>query len=380
MKLLIAFSLLASVAHGQTPTWTQQSIANPPYYNGYQNLKFGNGKVRWFGTDNPSSIYSNSMYALTNAGVVRLGTSGSTGISPCPASTGTWPGDHHPVGQIWYDTDSDEIMMAGGICSGTSFAEMWKLSGTCTGSCTMTQMSPAHLPTTIVADKWQYSDCEYDQQNHVAVCFGYDSGPASKDLMLYCPTHGAGTLTAAQITAGCTGADDWNYISPTCSGSTCALTQPPGRDFPCLQYIGSGRFVQLFGSQGTPSDVQTAVFQYTTSTHVWLQLNDGLGTAPLGEYVQKPSACVPSSQQCYTYSYTTGHTWKFDIALATWSDLGAISGPSGDNALSEKTMTYDSTRQALVMLSQAPTGSGTSIPEIWIGRFPVAATKVLISQ
>ena len=372
MKLLFFLTPLFALA--QTPQWTQQTVSNPPYYNGYQNLKFGNGATVWYGTDNANSIYSNAVFRLTASGVVRLGTSGSTGSSPCPASSGTWPGDHHPAGGTWYDSTDSTWYTAGGVCNGVAFNEMWKWSGSCiTAGCTMTKLTTTHTPWGIVGGPWDFEDCEYDALNGVAFCYGYDQGGGSHNSLLYCSSHGTGTLTAAQTTAGCANADDWTDIS---SGTTCgavtancvsvgSFTTPQGWAFPVLSYVGNGVFIMFGGSTGG-SVPQNATWKYTTATKTFTLLHDGTGTAPAGHYQQEPFACVSERQQCYVFDVQSPpHTWEFDISTAFWTDLGVIGVTN--NVAQEMTMTYDPTRNALVLLVQHPTG--TSVPEFWIGQF-----------
>jgi hypothetical protein len=211
----------------------------------------------------------------------------------------------------------------------------------------------------------------YDPDDDVLVLFGPNLGNTG-ETWLYCPTEGtghAGSLSAAQTTAGCASADNWTKIN-VIGGS------PPGALAPGMIYDTFNKRVIQFGGMNSVGNSQNQVWVYNVPTRTWANANPtgGPPPAPSSSWANgQPAMAYNSNDHCVYYHYASGvsdpstnQDWKYCYATNTWTQLATGVGPTFSN-----TMTYDPSANALVAWNR---NISTGAAERWIGSLGAIAT------
>jgi hypothetical protein len=189
-------------------------------------------------------------------------------------------------------------------------------------------------------------------------------GPAGSNVHVnwrYCPTvltSTPGILSAVQITAGCTVADDWT--EDTVVGGV----QPTHISFPIMLYDPATKNVIHY---------QDETWAYNIPSKTWTKkCRNGCVNPPAytgGAGVPQP-AIIYNTVDHMIYYHQTSNTgapadWRYDPVADTWTRLTTVgTGPTGADSNFVLYMAYDIKTNSLITYSQP----GTLIPEMWIGQ------------
>ncbi len=309
-----------------------------------------------YGGDNAGSIYSNCLYAYnpTTGLATSIFTTGSTGVDPCPADTSTAPGDRHPYGLYWIDTDRNRMWLMGGVCNGVKRVDMYYMAlNASVGSNTFTSYTPGAYPS--IGGGTNFDILTFASALHIPTLdvdwlFGYDGGAGTHDEWIHC----VGAPNAGQIAAGCTSADTWQEVTST--GTKPATLGELSNPKPIWDSCNNKVLVFTNGTH--------RVFTYTPSTKVWAAgsttgqpaVNASFGAGMNGQ----PVAFIPSTCKAYYHHPGAGSgsgasaDYTYDAATDTWASLGALAG-----AVRTDTMTYDASRNVLVTYGSSGMTVGT---------------------
>lgn len=443
MRILLAF-ILTSSAFGQLPTgWTQYNFSgaiSACHDVGYQRAlpDSVSGRVSVFLNCSPiPAIYASGLFSVksSNQNIVLMGDSGSgtgtqtssgtavtrtagvsflqsfvgTGIglagSPftiasvadanhlattagtpssgtfsvnCPNNSATWFGDRHPGSAASIDTTRHRLYQAGGDCtpeggSPVPRTDTWYLSLT---------SNPAADPFTVVTTTHSIPGhqraMDYDADDDVHIWYGDDSGAESEMMWVFCSADspGNGTLTAKQLAVGCLLNNDWTNITASTTGTggvVCSVDYTKcgqGKRSAAFVYNPvSKKFVNYGGVTVAGAD-NTETWEYAPITKVWTKLSP-VTHPPINTVGNKWCALAVNlvTGLIYYYDITLQHLWTFDYTGPTWTDLGPSAGPTDT-----ETLAYDPVGNALVIAGHDGTAT------FWIGQFPTAGSKFLISQ
>lgn len=334
-------------------TWRKSAVRlSPPRAAQWQLIRYDPiGQTTIIYQSDNTSIYSNGIwhFKAANESLLLLGTSGSTSQA-CPDDTDLWPGDRHPMGQTAVDTRRKVMWLAGGVCGGISRADTYQLRLNANPS----NNTWRRLPSKRFPYDTRYNSMVYDPDTDVLFTYGYDGGPDTYDTFVYCPTDlnpTPGTLSPAQITAGCELADDWSEVKVTITGAG----RPPSK-YPGMVYDTRNKKVLLAG--GDP--VQT--WAYDVPRRTWTNLNPSIFPPTPSVDLHRQAAVTYNEQNGLMYYHDSGtpSDWTYDFRTNTWTNLGNLGGPTG-----AETIALDVAANALIGWSKNP---DTGAAEIWIGQ------------
>jgi hypothetical protein len=340
--------------------WTQQSITDDwPAYTGFTSLHPNpvTGRVIHYGRPQSSaSFFSQGFFeydAESNAWTLLEDTGGTT--TTCAGGSSTFPGPRHPQWQMAVDTVGDRFWLFSGVCLGNLKGDLWAMDLT-TGD--WTEVDIATVPG---AGLW--SAMIHDSVANVLFLFGSDQGGQTQCNWVYGPTdlnQTPGTLTAAQIAAGCDTADDWTLVSPV------GGVQPASVSSPGMVYLPGRQEALLYGGASSGGTYLNALWRYTPSTQTWLQLSSGpplyTGSGPGIPCMATLTAGLWAGSLIFHQTHNTGapRTWLYTPATDTWDVLSSTGdGPSTDAILAED----PSTPNRVIAYANDP----GELPEVWHG-------------
>jgi len=345
--------------------WTRQAVtAGWPGYNGWLNLYYDDvaQQTLLYGvTWNSNSIYSTDVFtykAPTNTWT-HLGGTGDR-VNNCAASTPIQPGNRHPGMQMAVDTRRNWLWLFGGVCQGINRQDMFFMTlNADPRQNAWHQVTPTHYP---VANN--SSALVYDPDTDVLFLFGSDTSSQTHDNWVYCRTFenpSPGTLTSAQVNAGCAAPDDWTEVQPV-NG-----VQPPGVAYPGMVYDTVTRKVIQYGGMTGGGVSQNQTWAYDVQTRTWRQ--KALGTAPpplySGPIAPQPALAYNSLSRKVIFHQTSNGgapaDWEYDPVADTWTQIAFSGGATVDMY-----MTYDRANNALIGFSRNP---NTGAVDLWQGAF-----------
>ena len=206
----------------------------------------------------------------------------------------------------------------------------------------------------------------YDSDDDVLFCVLGPNGSNQHVNWRYCPTIGnpvTGTLTSAQIAAGCTVADDW--VEDVVAGGVV----PSGISYPGLVYDTVTKKVIQYGGNGSSTNQMWtySIAHKNLDAKVRRKL---LFTTPYtgGLGVNFPAmAYNPLDHKIYyRQASNTGAPmdWQYNPPTDAWTVLNSGTGPTGLDANFSLYMGFDPTINSFVTWSQP----GTLVGEVWLGR------------
>jgi hypothetical protein len=345
-------------------TWTPITPTSGwPAYNGYLELRYDsvNGRMLHYGMiGGASGIYSTNLFSYANRSThIFTNLGGNNSLSnDCTDTSPDWPGNRHPVGQWAFDADRHGVWLSCGVCSGTNWTDLWFFS---LDTNTWTKLTPAHYPT-----PRNSASIVRVTNSDVLFLFGTDGGAQTHDHWVYGPTDlnpTPGTLTAAQIAAGCTAADDWCEVSVT------GGVQPTGVQFPKTIFNATRDDVWMFGGMSSGGTPQNETWVYKPTTQTWTQKALSTTAPPVYTGPGSPAMfCVElltafgaSGQYVYRQTYNTGspRDWCYDPVADTWTVITSLgTGPALDAVC-----TVDQATKTMIAFSRNASGD----PDVWHG-------------
>lgn len=410
MKRTLLFLLCVS-AFGQTSvTWTDYNQSTPLNYVAWQQqLGYGplsHQSLLW-GTKTSSGIYATDMFGYnagsagtTNTVTHVVGTGSTSGI--CPTDMPTIPGDRHPDQLTMLGKRMWIIGGANQTCVGTNpgpngnpRVDMYYFTDNATvSSGAWTQVMPTHINSVSNIVVTYESAMVGDSTDNILFIWGTDGGGNSHTHWEYCVTLDnpiPGTLTAGQITKGCTLADDWTEITGwSCSGADCSGSQPLALGFPNLIYDSTNDKIVLYGGGNVTTTVfYNQLYTFSLATKTWTEATatpptaetasgSNPGLTPLAWdtstgkllYHQGRGGCAPCD-----YTYAPGSPW----GSGTWTLITSTSGPNDTGTSRWSVGTYDSVCNCMIAYS----ADVSNVAHFWVGKLsasPVTLTTLTVSE
>ncbi len=393
-KLLMLWALIAFPASAQLGfTWTHQTInGSYPGGNGYHRFRHDpvSGQfVLYQASPGSTTIYSSDIYFYNPSSntFTHLGGNGSANntASCATTSTGSWPGDRHPIGNFAIDLARNLMWLSGGVCGGSLRVDTYYLTlNASPASDAWTKVSTT-APTGNVT---LYGQMTYDSTHDQLIMIGPDGGANTHNVWRYCPTvpvgggSPTGSLSSPQTTGGCANADQWDEIllsTMTCTGAACQYPSggsshgiPAGMNGAGTAWDTTSNRMYYYGGK-SGSSATNDIFKFDPETGTWTQLCSGGCSPPPAihdtgsEYSWVEMGFDHVASKWYHHqSSSTGspQDWVYDVAGDTWTLLTSSgSGPTNWNA-----MAMDETNHILM------TWSENTSKDVWLGYFPTAPT------
>ncbi len=345
-------------------TWTKQTLAtSKPGHTGYSTLLFdpvSEQTIVYSDLTNSHSIYATDLFfynAAANAWTHVSGTGDLTSV--CPQDTPSVPGDRHPVGNMSIDTNRNYLWMWGGSC-GSPRQDMYHLKlNTDPSQDEWTQVSSAHLPPSVV------SASVYDPDDDLIFVFGYDGGDGTRNNWLYCPAtdpQAPSVLTAAQIAAGCSAADDWTSITPV------GMVEPNAKALPGMVYDPNIHKIILYGGLNSGLTFGfNETWTYDVPSRTWTRVGLSSPAPPAlfgwtGDGMTQIAYDSQTGNTLYHQCFDSGAPadWQYDPSADTWTKLTSTGGVSG----TMQALTYDPMNNILIGFDLDPE---TQSSAVWQG-------------
>jgi hypothetical protein len=350
-------------------TWTQQSVTDPwPAFNGWlQNYydPISQRMIVFTQIDGASGIYGTNLFAY-NAGTngwTDMGGTDQLESIPCYANvtTGTqWPGNRHPYAQNALDLTRNVLWQWSGVCNGVLRLDLWKLHL----NADPTTDTWEHVPVTTLPNTDAGGCMVHFPVEDVLFLFGTDTGAQTHTNWVYGPTDlnpSPGTLTAAQIAAGCAVADDWTEVSVV------GGVQPPAVVGAGMVHFSSINRAVLYGGEsgnGTVKYNQTWWYEVAAKTWTQKALSTTAPTLYTGSLSAYPAiARYPASDGLFfhaTHGSGTPSDWLYKPATDTWH---ALSSSGGGPTSRESVLVWDAANSRFVSWSLHESGR----PDVWHG-------------
>ena len=234
-----------------------------------------------------------------------------------------------------YDAARDEMVMFGGQ-NGTFADDTWIWNG---GTHAWTQRSPVTRPP--------------GRSDHAVA---YDS--ARREVIVF------GGITNAGVRL----ADTWSWNGTTWTNRTPTTGSPAARNNHTLAYDSARGEIVLFG--GASSDAATSALAdtwiWSGAASTWTQRTPS--SAPTARYAHAAAYDAARSEVVLFGGYgtntsTLNDTWVWSGSAGAWTRRVTASPPSARAAAA---LTFDNTRNEVLMLGGRPAGVGsTTLSELW---------------
>lgn len=343
-------------------TWVNKTHSTGwPGYNGYLYDLFDHvsGQVMHYGIRSVDSIiYSTDQFAYNTRNNVWTRIGGNTAATGCTVTWPSWPTNRHPDGQMAIDTLRNRMWMMGGVCGGINQQDMAYMTLNANPAAnSWTRVTPANFPNPMNS-----AAMVYDSITDLLILFGPTSG-SILEIWVYAPSA---TVSAAQIAAGATSAQNW--IKVTFSGGPFS-----GDAYPRAIYSVANQKTVIFGGLNN-STATNEVWTYTTSTKTLAQrctspcspppVYTGPASPPTFAFVEIPVAGLFFYHQ--THGSGAPKDWTFTLGASAAADVWSALTSTGSGPTADAVATYDSTNGAIFLWTR---NASTGEPDVWIGTF-----------
>lgn len=359
-----------------TVAWTEMAVsgAERPAFTSFLSLVYDPVSQRvltYAKRHDVSTIYGKDFFAYnTSANTwARLGGTGTSAACNDGSASDVlpWPPDRHIVQHMAVDNSRNVLWIASGVACNTRSNDLWKyaLNATPTSN-TMTAVDiTASVPTVNDSGVLIYSP-----DDDVLVLLGSPGTGGAWELWVYGPT--SGSLSAAQLAAGCVLPNKWKKLQP--AGMPTAITNPTDLGwpyFPSAIYDTNLDKILIFA--GGTADYRggvKAIYEYAIPTQTWSTRSfTGLSGTEQGQLPEQPIARIPTGTWAGKYIYqqtkhsddgdTAAQSYLFDPASNTFTAISSTgTGPSTFHY-----MTWDASQSKLVSWAYDPDGT----LQIWHG-------------